>query len=324
MLQWLRGALVCPLDHQRIEFLARSLTCPSGHVFPVIDGIPIPLPCVADGATVLDFISPVGSQEGPFYSDSKSEPPAGVVDPFVQDHLVSTNGNLYKHLVGRLTRYPIPDLPLPEGSGSWLLDMGCNWGRWSIAAARKGYNVVGIDPWPEAVMAAHRISRQLNLNINYIVADIRSLPFRSEYFSVVFSYGVLQHLPKEDVRQALEGVRRVLLPSGLCMVQMANKYGLRSLYQRFRKGGREDQDFDVRYWGPAEVIKTFRECIGPTTLSADGYFALNVQPADVDLLPLRFRSIVHSSETFRKASRSFGALKYVADSLYVSARRGTR
>ena len=45
-------------------------------------------------------------------------------------------------------------LDLPRGP---LLDIGCSWGRWSLAAARKGYSVVGIDPSLGAVMAARRI-----------------------------------------------------------------------------------------------------------------------------------------------------------------------
>ena len=60
--------------------------------------------------------------------------------------VAATNGFMYLHLLGKLSEYPIPDLRLPEGNGTPLLDVGCNWGRWSIAAARKGYAATGVDP----------------------------------------------------------------------------------------------------------------------------------------------------------------------------------
>ena len=66
-------------------------------------------------------------------------------------------------------------------------------GRWSIAAARKGFSVVGIDPSLGAVMAARRIAKELNLDIKYLVADGRFLPFRERQFKVAYSYSVLQH-----------------------------------------------------------------------------------------------------------------------------------
>ena len=64
--------------------------------------------------------------------------------------------NDHPHLMGKLDRYPIPEIRLPESQGETLPDVGCNWGRWSVAAARKGYAVVGIDPSMGGVMAARR------------------------------------------------------------------------------------------------------------------------------------------------------------------------
>lgn len=49
------------------------------------------------------------------------------VDAYVQSIVVKSSGNLYKPLLGKLTRHPIPDLRLPPGEGRTLLDVGCNW-----------------------------------------------------------------------------------------------------------------------------------------------------------------------------------------------------
>jgi ubiquinone/menaquinone biosynthesis C-methylase UbiE len=102
------------------------------------------------------------------------------------------------------------------------LDIGCNWGRWSIAAARKGFSVVGIDPSLGAVMAARRIANELNLNIKYLVADGRFLLFPDNHFKVAHSYSVLQHFSKDDARRTIAQISRVLEPGGLAKIQMAN------------------------------------------------------------------------------------------------------
>jgi len=56
-------------------------------------------------------------------------------------------------------------------------------------------------------------------------------------------------------------------------------------------------------------------------LSADGFFSLNVQATDVDLMPWRYRVVVHASEALRKLSAGLPTLANCADSLYVSAAR---
>ena len=100
-----------------------------------------------------------------------------MIDPVVAYLIAATNGLMYRHLIGRLESYPIPDIDLPPGEGRTLLDVGCSWGRWSLAAARLGYTVIGIDPSLGAVMAARRVARQLNLAATFLVGDARHLPF---------------------------------------------------------------------------------------------------------------------------------------------------
>src|SRR6187402_1499218 len=65
------------------------------------------------------------------------------IDPVVAFLVAATNGLLYRHLIGQLTSYPIPDLALPPGNGRPLLDVGCSWGRWTMAAAARGYDAIG-------------------------------------------------------------------------------------------------------------------------------------------------------------------------------------
>ena len=43
MNNWLRENLVCPRDQQRLFFSEQRATCPEGHEYPVVGGIPVML-----------------------------------------------------------------------------------------------------------------------------------------------------------------------------------------------------------------------------------------------------------------------------------------
>jgi SAM-dependent methyltransferase len=245
---------------------------------------------------------------------------AGAVDPVVSFLVGATSGHMYQDLIGTLGSYPIPELRMEEGRGRLLLDLGCSWGRWSIAAARKGYDVVGIDPSLGAVMAARRAARAVGIASRYVVADARFLPFPDAAFDTVFSYSVLQHMSKDDVRLVLRQVARVLRPGGSSLIQMASGFGIRSLYHLTQRKFRSPERFDVRYWRPAEMLREFGGLIGPSTLSADCYFGLGLQSADAALMSRTKRFILRASRFMVRASRRVPPMALLADSIYIESR----
>jgi SAM-dependent methyltransferase/uncharacterized protein YbaR (Trm112 family) len=306
--------LVCPRDHLALEERDRHLICPRGHRYAIVDGIPVLL--LAETAQT--------HVEGNYSLEAASgnakllpDPVTDEIDSFVQHTIAATNGMLYLGLVDKLTKYPIPHLRLPPGGGKRFLEIGCNWGRWCVAAARMGYRPVGIDPSLKGIRAARRVAQQLGIEAQYVVADGRYLPFAKDTFDQVFSYSVLQHLSKENARLVLGEVARVLHPESGFLMQMPNCFGIRCLYHQARRGFGEGRDFDVRYWRPGELVSTFRAAFGSAHIFADGFFSLNPQISDVGLLPRRYRAIVYASETLRALSGAVSPLKYVADSLYV-------
>lgn len=340
MNEWLLSHLVCPRDHGTLTFHKDSLICQAGHCYPVVQDVPVMvLPDIEQTLWVakrsLERASDQGgSSDDPFFTDTlglNEEQRSTVknrmshldqepIDPVVGAMVAATNGCLYKEVCGNLHKYPIPDLRLSDGNETFL-DVGCNWGRWCIAAARKGYKVVGIDPQLGAVLAAQRVSRKLGLAASFVVADARSLPFASASFGQAFSYSVLQHLSKPDAVQALREIARVLKPSGCSLIQMPNTFGVRCLYHQLKRRFREPTGFEVRYWTPRELVKTFRDVLGPSELSVDGYFGLGIQAEDAKLLPLKHRVVIRSSEALRTLTKLIPPMLNVADSLYVKSIR---
>lgn len=335
---WFLENLVCPIDQLPLVYDGSSLRSGNGKTYPVVDGIPVMLVDAADPtlwvgeASLSTADSTTNDREDPFYLDTIGVDPeqregirrafscaGNKVDPVVSYIISHTCGTAYKHLVGRLDAYPIPEIRLPAGHGTALLDIGSNWGRWSIAAAGRGYETVGIDPSLGAVMAARRVAAQLGLSCRHVVGDARFLPFRDGLFGTVFSYSVLQHFSKSDARITLAEVGRVLRSGGLCDIQMPNRLGIRCLQHQFRRRFRETEGFEVRYWSLGELRSAFQTAIGPVEQSVDCFFGLGLQSSDMAIMPWHLRMITRFSDLLRKASLWFPPLVNVADSVYVRA-----
>jgi SAM-dependent methyltransferase/uncharacterized protein YbaR (Trm112 family) len=313
--------LACPRDHIPLRDRGNQLTCSNGHQYPVVDGIPVFLLAETCQTHIEGTRSLAAAEAGVAPPSPFDDFDPNDVDPFVKEVIAATNGSFYKYLVGKLTEYPIPHLRLPPGEGKLFLEIGCNWGRWCVAAARAGYRAVGIDPSLKSLRAARRVAQQLGVEVEYVVGDGRHLPIGDASFGQVFSYSVLQHLSKENTRTVLHEAARVLRTGGGCLIQMPNVFGIRCLYHQTRRGFRDTRDFEVRYWAVNELRRTFRDAVGPSRVFVDGYFSLNPQISDIHLFPRRYRTLVRLSEALRKMSDVFSPLTYVADSLYVASIR---
>ena len=220
--------LRCPReDRGPLAWADRHLVCASGHSFPVVDGVPVLLlDDKPDTEPVFRETLELAARNDPPYKDPRSTPLAPDEIDHIAQHLVAGScGQMYVPLINKLTRYPIPRLRLPPSRGGRFLDIGCAWGRWSLAAAGNGYRAVGIDPSLVNVFAARRIARQLGYTENiYIVADGRYLPFADDCFDAAFSYSMLQHMSEQNVRLVLHEVRRTLAPNGVSLMELPNKW----------------------------------------------------------------------------------------------------
>lgn len=326
--------LRCPYERGWVSVSGTSIVCSDGHNFPVVEGVPVMLrEDVTDTLWVATasmqaarsgvgglYVQTLGLTQEQRDDLARIEGSASGVDPVVSAMVGATSGFLYKDLVGKLADYPIPKIRIPPASGARsFLDVGCNWGRWLVAAARVGYEVVGVDPSLGAVLAAKRVLQHFGLRGELVVADARYLPFAEESFDVVFSYSVLQHFSDDDASPALREIGRVLRRGGVSMIQMANRYGIRSFYHQMRRGFADPTAFNVRYRSPSRLVRWFNDAIGRTKLSVDGFFGLGIQPSDMKMLNWRYRLVIVASEVMRYVSFVLPPLKYVADSVYLES-----
>ena len=329
----------CPYDHSNLERVGRDrLRCASGHVFPVIQAVPVLLRpeqrftlwvakaswdlanAWVDGRDQKDrwFVGTLGLSEEERVALSRKlrDPNQDNIDPVIGYMMGATAGNLFKKVGLTLTTVPLPIFPMEPSPGR-LLDIGCNWGRWTIAAAKAGFPSVGIDPSLGAVLAAQRLARRLGADCEFVCGDGRFLPLGTRSFSRVFSYSVVQHLSEPDACACLNEIYRVLEPGGISLVQMPNAFGVRSFYHLIRRRFRKPANFDVCYWRPRKLIRVFKKAIGPSTLLIDGFFGLGVTSCELGKLPLKAKCVLLSSQLLKRSAKILPFLKHFADSLYV-------
>jgi SAM-dependent methyltransferase len=112
----------------------------------------------------------------------------------------------------RLAGDEIFDLLTPDmaHAGTVALDIGCGTGRWSRYLAPRVKFVEAVDP-SDAVRAAVRLTRALG-NIRVTQAGYGGLPFRPGAFDLVFSIGVVHHVP--DTELAIREAAAMVKPGG--------------------------------------------------------------------------------------------------------------
>jgi SAM-dependent methyltransferase len=93
--------------------------------------------------------------------------------------------------------------------GKIVLDAGCGSGRHAFYAAQYGAEVWSVDI-SDAVEVAAMNTRGTGVRV--IQADLNYLPFRKESFDLVYSMGVLHHLP--DPERAFRYLLRFVKPGG--------------------------------------------------------------------------------------------------------------
>jgi len=241
------------------------------------------------------------------------------VADYIDAMIVPTCGNLFRntHLNGV---YPIPEFPEVFGGGS-VLDIGCNWGRWSIAGAKAGNSVIGIDIHLKSLLCAQWLSRRLTPENEplFVLADARYMPFASESLDGVFSYGVIQHFSRENVGVILSEVSRIMKPHTKSVIQMPNRAGIRSAMILARRGFSDGSAFDVRYYSILDLVKLFENRIGKTEWDIDCFLGLDVHARDRGLVSPSKRWIIDLAETLRSASKTLPFIRNFSDSVFVTS-----
>ncbi|MEW6095642.1 MAG: class I SAM-dependent methyltransferase [bacterium] len=89
-----------------------------------------------------------------------------------------------------------------------LLDVGCREGGYSIIADKEGFKVISVD-----INYTNRLK-------NFVMADIKKLPFKDSYFDCICAFDVIEHVT--ETNYALHECKRVLKEGGDIVISVPN------------------------------------------------------------------------------------------------------
>jgi ubiquinone/menaquinone biosynthesis C-methylase UbiE len=94
------------------------------------------------------------------------------------------------------------------------LDLCCGAGTNPIYLAKKGFEVTALDISDGAVKYARERAYESEVDINFLVGNFWSLPFRDKEFDFAFDFGCFHHVEVNHRMTFIKGVYRVLRPKG--------------------------------------------------------------------------------------------------------------
>ena len=104
--------------------------------------------------------------------------------------------------------------------GQRVLDVACGGGRHSLAMARRGALVTGIDLGPAAIITARRRARKAGLRVEFVQTDVRRLEYEAVFDAVTFIFGCFTEMPRHDAEEVLRRLSRSLRPGGRLLLDV--------------------------------------------------------------------------------------------------------
>ncbi len=112
-------------------------------------------------------------------------------------------------LVGRL-------VPLMRQRGfTRALDVGCGIGRHALYLAEAGFSCSALDASESALDHARARAAAAGVQVDYRRGTFYELPFQDGSIDAVIAWNVIYHGDRDIAEQALNEIRRVLVPNGL-------------------------------------------------------------------------------------------------------------
>ncbi len=240
----------------------------------------------------------------------------------VQQQVAATNGIQYIDRIGKLTDYPEFELPVNKVSSGIMLDIGTGWGRWLIAANKKGYIPVGADLRLEFCQTAINTMKAKGVYGYTVVADLKELPFKENCFDLVWSFSVIQHTHKDRMMACLKHIKRILKSGAFLKLEFPNSNGIHNRLGPAKESVKTADDYNswvVRYYTPAEYKAIFIELFGNFSYKVHSMLGIGVLKEDLKYVSVKNKILCAASLTGTFLARLFKPLKDISDSIYVES-----
>jgi SAM-dependent methyltransferase len=105
-----------------------------------------------------------------------------------------------------------------------VLEIGCGLGTDGERFARSGARYTAVDLSPEPLALTRERFELSGLAGRFVNASATELPFEDESFDLVYSHGVIHHIP--PIEQVAAEIHRVLRPGGTALIMVYNRSSL--------------------------------------------------------------------------------------------------
>ena len=105
-----------------------------------------------------------------------------------------------------------------------VLEIGVGDGIDHLELAKAGAILTGIDITPKSIELTKKNLELHGYKSNLLIADAENLPFEDDSFDVIYSFGVLHHVP--NTQKAIDEIYRVLKPKGKAVISLYHKNSL--------------------------------------------------------------------------------------------------
>ena len=107
---------------------------------------------------------------------------------------------------------------IAQTSPGKALDLGCGSGTSSLALAKAGWGVTGVDFSPRAIRIARQKVNRENLRVDFHLGDVTRLPAFPYKFTLVLDIGCFHGLSPSDKSRYLHQLNDLLAPEGMWMI----------------------------------------------------------------------------------------------------------
>jgi ubiquinone/menaquinone biosynthesis C-methylase UbiE len=108
-----------------------------------------------------------------------------------------------------------------QSAGQKVLEIGVGQGTDLMQFARAGADCYGVDITDNHLELTARNFQLQGKTVSLHKADATKLPFEDKTFDIVYSFGVLHHIP--DIENVMKEIYRVLIPGGCLMLSVYNR-----------------------------------------------------------------------------------------------------
>lgn len=119
---------------------------------------------------------------------------------------------------GEFALNPFEEWVLPHLAGR-VLDLGCGLGNLSLAAARRGCEVLAVDASPTAIEHLEAVARAEDLRLTPVLADVERFEIPGTFDAIV-AIGLLMFLPCPDAASMLGGIQGGVREGGCAAVNV--------------------------------------------------------------------------------------------------------